>query len=77
VRVRALPALPLYYTLNHRPAGKFTDQYKATIGVDFIYQKYRILKQDFTLHMYASPPQRCSHSYDSWECHARRELRAA
>jgi hypothetical protein len=32
--------------------GKFTDQYKATIGVDFIYQKYRILKQDFTLHMY-------------------------
>ena len=35
------------------PTGKFTDQYKATIGVDFIYQKYRILKQDFTLHMYA------------------------
>jgi len=37
--------------------GKFTDQYKATIGVDFIYQKYRILKQDFTLHIWDTAGQ--------------------
>lgn len=32
--------------------GKYTENYKATIGVDFIYQKYKILKQDFTLHIW-------------------------
>lgn len=31
--------------------GKYADVYKATIGVDFIYQKYRICKHEFTLHV--------------------------
>jgi small GTP-binding protein len=37
--------------------GKYQDMSKATIGVDFVYQKYKILKQDFTLHIWDTAGQ--------------------
>ncbi|KAL6049645.1 GTPase RhebL1 [Balamuthia mandrillaris] len=47
--------------------GDFANKYKATVGVDFVYQKYKILNQDFTLHIWDTAGQeqfRCiSRSY--------------
>jgi Ras-related protein Rab-7A len=31
--------------------NQYSDGYKATIGIDFVYRKFRILGQELTLHM--------------------------
>lgn len=50
---------------------KYTDGYKATIGVDFMYQKFKILDVEFTLHIWDTAGQ------EQFKCVSRAYFRGA
>jgi len=50
---------------------KFSDGYKATIGVDFMYQKFKILDVDFSLHIWDTAGQ------EQFKCVSRAYFRGA
>jgi len=50
---------------------QFTDGYKATIGVDFMYQRYKILGVDFTVHIWDTAGQ------EQFKCVSRAYFRGA
>jgi len=50
---------------------KYSDGYKATIGVDFMYQKFKILDVEFTLHIWDTAGQ------EQFKCVSRAYFRGA
>jgi len=50
---------------------QFTDGYKATIGVDFMYQRFKVLDVDFTLHIWDTAGQ------EKFRCISRTYFRGA
>jgi len=51
--------------------GSYSDGYKATIGVDFMYQKFKIMDVEFTLHIWDTAGQ------EQFKCVSRAYFRGA